>query len=471
MQPELKSDRRPGWQVLLALLAGLCVVVSLSIYYLSNLSGLVYQMLIAPLAFMGAGLVLFASDACRHGAGKLLMGVFLWVFLSIVLNEKFYGSMLDNRSYIDSLAIQLFVCFPLGYVLAGGQRQRFLTGLMRLSIFLVACACIIGLYAAFTGQYWEPWANMNYGIGIYPKMDGDGSLHRLTILCHSNSVGIIAGLTLLISLYRVIVSRHFIEKLLCGLAGVCLYLAVALSVSRTAMLAVSAGAGLFALRWMLIKLKGVKKRAAVSLSILGAAAVILVCFFLFTPVTRISNSIISSAPSDYSPASSQQTDSASAPAEEESAIMQRPMIDPGLFSGRPYIWKTAISTFGSNPRLWLFGYSPSEVGNQVGPLINIWTTQMHSSFVQVLIASGLPALLAFLGFLVLLMISCLRQYFRLSAEDGGAGYLPAILFPICLFAFMESFLIIYPDPYFAGLWFFVLAGYLCSTNDNKLLAP
>ena len=455
------------WRIIMCVFVGGCMAASLMLYYVSNLCELAYQMVLAPAAFLLMGLVLFQTDAMKNLPGRILWGAFLCFFLSLLTNEKVYGSLLENRGYFYSLVIQLFVCFPLWAALSGTQREKALNWLMRLSLFLVAAACAIGVYAACTNQYFEPWVNMDYGIGIFVKPNGDGSLHRLTILCHANSVGLIGSVGLLLGVWMLLTRRSLFEKLLTGIACLLIYVAVALSVSRTSMLAVSGGMALFAFRFAFLRLQRKKPLLRIGGALAAGLVLLVLTYGLFSPavslVTKVA--VSTSAPASAPAQSAEVTPSPEQvqPADSAALIEERPLTaDVVAFSGRPFIWKQAVSTFGSNPRLWLFGHSPSEVGNQVSPSLLIWTTQMHSSFVQILIASGLPCLLLFLAFLVVLGRRCIRLYFGGGTGSTDLGYLPAILVPIVVFALMESFLVIYPQLYFANLWFFLLAGAACT---------
>lgn len=446
MLPEKKRFCLPDWPICMAILAAVCLVVSLVRFYAGNLCGLLFTTILAPLSLCGVGLLVFRTNLFRQRSFQLLLAVFAVFFLSIVLNEKFYGTLLQNRSYFDALVIYVFVCFPLGFILSEKARGKALHVLIGLSVGIIAVFCLVGIVAAASGAYLTN-SFTDYGIGISPDPADAGAYQRLAVLCYPNAVGMMSCIALLLALYEALTTKKRFCRALYIVAGCICYIALALTVSRASMFAASLGLGLYAFRFAMLHLPKKWRWCRTIAAILLAALVLAVGYFGFRPVAAGVNQMAAGV-------------SSSAITE----VAERPVSnDIGNLTGRTTLWRAALQSMLDTPRLFLLGVSPCAVGQQTAPYLasyGIWYQELHNSYIQILYSCGLPCLLLFAVFLFLLVWQSGKGFFSQSVAMYADGYLPIPLVAILAIAVLETFLLIYQDLYFANLWMFILAGYI-----------
>ena len=468
------TQSRIGWKGLLSGFVVVCLLDSLALYYATRFTALLYAMLLMPLTFLLMGLCLVEMRAFRRADTALLILFAVWFFLSAALSEYRAGAFLDNRDYLYALCMQLFVCYPLGSVLDEKPLRRTLRTAAAVSVVLLFLLDAFAVYAACTNQYFTFDMGAEYGVGVYTETVLDSAFHRLTTLYHPNSVGMFSGLAALLSLYLALTTE---KKPWCkGLLFLTLpvfYVCITMSASRTAMICLCVAGALMLFRYLWFRLQTRKLAVRLPAALLAALALSALLTVLSAPANaalqRISNrsadaaaqaAASSAAPVEEAPA---YADSATAAAVEaigeDTLILDRSVEAEGFsMSGRTTIWKKALDTVKATPLTLLFGISPAQVGPVIGPQLNIWTNLMHSSFVQILVSCGVVGLLLFLAFLVLLAVRCIRLFFRADTDALKAGYLPVLLVFLLLSAFLESFLVIFPTPFFASLWCFLCAG-------------
>jgi len=75
-----------------------------------------------------------------------------------------------------------------------------------------------------------------------------------------------------------------------------------------------------------------------------------------------------------------------------------------------------------------------------------------------------------LVFLAVVLFTAGRIIFTSQQPGDAACVLPAALAAILVLSCMESFLLLYPDAYFANVWFVFIAGYLSRQGDKPKVA-
>ncbi len=459
---------KPAWPTFLALLAAGFLMLSLARLYASNLGTLALTMVFGPLALCAVGLVIFYTKLLCQGEFRLLIGILAVVFLSSAINEKFYGTFTDNINDLLMLTAELFVCYALCACLPKERRAATLNGLIDVGAAVVGIVALVGVILATMGLYVRPAFLPQYGIGLGPAGVVMGVDGRLVLFTHPNSAGMICEVVLLLSVYRILTAKGRLTKWLHGTVAVICFAALALAASRTATIATALGLALYGFRMVYnqYKTKGWLFRWALSL---GCAVIVLVGTYFIN--TALCNGLLSFLP-----------DNALSEA-VETAANRNILEDMGMFTGRTKIWTGALAAMTDTPRLFLTGASPINVGLVVSPYSPIYAQELHNSFMQMLVSGGVLCPLLFFAFLAWLCVHSLRLYFTspglmrakrvgLAAAQGdaipGAGYLPIPIVAILVNACMETFLLIYPQPVFAGLWFFLLAGFVVCADREAL---
>ena len=442
------------WQRWLALLALLCLLVSLGRFFATNMGTLMSVMVLFPLSAAFAALVLKETRLYRQPEFILLLAFAAAVLISSAVSEKLYGTFVANRNYLGTLATSLFVCYALCFALPKETRARTLHAFIGVSTAVVAAACLLGVILAARGDYLVPRFMPEYGIGLCPPEVGMGADWRLVVFTHPNTVGMVCEIVLLLCAYRIITLRNTLGRVLYGVAAAICFAALALAASRTSSLALSAGLAMVAFRLLWGKLKD-RKPAARWLACIAAAAVTAVACFVLLDL--LCGALLSLSPEGSSLAAA------------ETAAERVIADETGAFSGRTRLWSGVLACMQDTPYLFAVGTSPVQVGQVIAPYTPIWVQEVHSSLVQMLISCGIPCLLLFAAFTVLLAVKGVRVFFaapRAGAFD--AGWLVPVLVAVLISASMETFLALYPQLHFANLWFFLAAGYVvCAANEQK----
>lgn len=464
---------RPGqwgtWPLWLALLAGACVLLSLGRLYANHFGTLLFTMLIGPLACCAAGLVLFETKLARQWEFRLLMGVLAVIFVCSALSEKFYGTFTENRNDLFVLVTLIFVCYALCFAQPSQHRRATLAVLIDVSAVVVSTVAAVGVVLAILGRYALPAFMPEYGIGICPEAVGMGADGRLVLFTHPNSTAMICEIVLLLDVYRCLTAKTACSKWLHGVSASICYLAIALAASRTATIAMCGGLALIACRFVLLKTvqwEG-KKRFVRGLAAAAAFGGVLVIGYLI-------NGWLCDWMLSLSPVNSMTAAAATA---AERNILE----DIGMFTGRTKLWRGAFQAMCDAPRMFLIGTSPICVGQAVSSYTPIYAQELHNSFVQMFVSGGVFCPLLFLAFLAMLGIHSVKLYFSgtMIAPCNGAkrarfvpavaqeeGWLTVVLAAVLVNAFLETFLLIYPQMVFASVWFFILAGYVvCTAKD------
>ena len=145
--------------------------------------------------------------------------------------------------------------------------------------------------------------------------------------------------------------------------------------------------------------------------------------------------------------------------------------DIGSFNGRTAIWKAAVTEMQKNKSILLLGTSPALAEQTIGQYEASQGRNLHNSFLQMLFALGVPGLILMLAFLVSVFIASFRVVFSPAPLPLAERILPAALLAVLVLCCMESYLLLYPDVYFANVWFVLLSGYLCRTAPKNTTEP
>ena len=134
--------------------------------------------------------------------------------------------------------------------------------------------------------------------------------------------------------------------------------------------------------------------------------------------------------------------------------------DIGTLNGRTNIWQAALTEIGRDKSILMYGTSAGFAEQVIGQYEVAQGRNLHNSFLQMLFALGVPGLILMLAFLFISLLVSARVFFAPALLGGAERVLPVALVAVLLLSSMESFLLLYPNAYFANVWFVFLSGFL-----------
>ena len=209
-------------------------------------------------------------------------------------------------------------------------------------------------------------------------------------------------------------------------------------------------AGAFLAGWYLLR----DKKTVIRLIISGAAAVIclLLLRWLRTEVFVWFDSI-----TDFTAklaASGKGADSA------EEAVRELTHL-----SGRTKIWRASVKIMFSGPLEFFFGVTPFRVTpalRELGGLTEDFA-HAHNAILQVGVSLGVPAMIAFIAFLIRIMLVCIRMYLKARGEQlKNYGIVPILIAGLVLMNMAEAYLVAYFSV--MACVFFIMSGLMSGSE-------
>jgi len=360
----------------------------------------------------------------------LLFGVFC--ISAILTNFTNPGSLVANRGCLYEAGISFFVIFPLGHWFALREDKRLLHGM----IDLLTAAFTVFLALSFLSLFGENDFISISGVSIW-----DGRLYLKT---HPNVTGMVCCMLIMSGMYRFLVGGKWV-KVLYGLAIILLFTALILTDSRASLVAFIAGVGSFTVLCVLKRIKG--KHSLKNVLFICIAAVFAVLLFL---LMRNFNRLA------------------------DAGFRTRGFLnDPlGAGSGRLELWWTILHDILPNHRdILLHGCSPYEIVDTLASLAGTvdkigYAINTHNQFLEVAMAYGVPAMAAFLLWL-LMLAKCSWKIGTASFQTTSLAerLLPLLLLVLIVNNMFETKLLFYR--YVAGCVFFFIAGHVCGTYQRQ----
>ena len=351
-----------------------------------------------------------------------VIALFIWFAVVCAVRE-----WIDQASYfktadwwlLDS-AVSALIFFPMAYYFSRVKKGKPLD----LMLHIVALA-----YTVFTA--WCLWHIFHLNFLTLPSGNqiGMAKKFRLLLGCNSNITGALAFTILAIACYMMFTQKT-VWKIIYGVvAAVQLYTAL-LSNSRAVYICVlflGAACG-FLLGLNLMKKQKTAPRLAVSCLLAGICVFILwrlhsAAFTLFDSVTNfkvLANSKIASV--------------------EDAARSSVSL------NGREKIWIASLKTMISSPEAFFFGVTPFNAPNVLHSLggMKVYPAHAHNIILQVGVSMGVPAMIAFIAFLVKIAINCIRSVWKAKGKDlNRFGMISVIIASLILLNMAESYLVVY----------------------------
>ncbi len=453
----------------------------------------IYQ-IVYSLLYVAVGTRVLQCERFRADTGfRLMLPCFFWAVFSCALHVYEEREALHLSAYLLMMVFAFFVCYPLAFVLSGDRMRRAFSAVATVYLALIAGLCGVGVYAAVSGTAIPSLAGPGY---IAASMDGG----RLSIFCYPTISATFCCLGLLVGLHLLARTRRIWPRMVCGLAMLVVFVALALTDSRTSGIFFSACfAGFFFLladTRLPIRKRLLRAAAAVAVAAVAMAA----CYgglrlsvravnaaasavqqsaaaeALPETMPAVQTARLSSRPLRAAPAVTPEQPSAQAGSgHADTPATARPLLENlSTLQGRTYVWEAAVRALKNEPALLLVGASPLFVMDAVEPYVGqlyggVPFAHLHSIFFQTLIAFGLPGLLLFGALVCYILYHAFRLFFCGAGKCTLAERtLPLLLFFCIAVDTVEIFLSFTDVIKHSNPWFFLAGGYVAYLSNTRI---
>ena len=373
----------------------------------------------------------------------ILLGILLWGIISCFsMGTAYKGDFVAaNRYAMEDMAVSILVFFPLAFLFEGKMFEKILRSVLRLMMAVITVLMIAVIWNVFRSNV------VRLPDGLVIMRDGN----KLEISSNRNTVAAYAAFTAFLCPVMMLSASRKWEKALYVFAFAVHWVVQCLTQSATGLAVGSLSGGLMLVLWLMERGgKGSVRRRLLIASLCGAAAM------AFLWVSRIGifrlYQICTGTPADT----------------------LRDMGDNLTFSGRIRIWQAAVrAIFGYNGtassfRNSVFGYTFAGVPPMIKALCDL-EMYTHNEYLEVGMAMGIPAMLAYIAFSVFLGIRCVRIAL---ADHGkatlGERFVPVLVLSLVVGNLTEAMLMGYG--FMTGCFFFLMCGW-CSRRSRSLGKP
>ncbi len=372
----------------------------------------------------------------------LIWNIFCVISADGIYNENFWKL---NDNILFDLSVSFFILFLVGYVLSKQEVKKILD-----IAVLVIIAVMTGLMIWVLRAVCEPSVIQLPGGGAIGMTSASfsGGGGRLSINnCHPNTVGAYAEVILMMCLYLAITKKGVI-RIFSIFAMIIHYFVLILSDSRTCILAAAFSIGVVAFKLVFDAAKGkdIWKRW-----LFGFMALI-VCFALVVGLqkpVRIGYESISHF--------SELTSSSTEPSGREMELTT---------NGRNILWTAAVKSAFSRPRNAVFGVTPVAVVSEITKWSGTDWGYTHNQFLEVLVANGIPGLMLYLAWLVLIAIKCVKKVLlKDSSMQKGMIVIGGVILMLVAANLFEATLAYYR--FFTEGMFFLLCGIVAYQSEER----
>lgn len=418
-----------------------------------------------PLTVAFAAVALSKAGVRKRPGMGWLIAYFFWYLAVLIINRWYLAyEFASFRLVLYRLLFTTLVCYPLGCELAEDAGRRMARAVFGTLTGGLAVMSAVGFFCVVFQTHW--YAPYEHGaVGLLAE---EYTGFRLYLFAHPNMAGAALMMSMLLCVYLWLTAKCRGAKGWHGLCFVFHFLALALTVSRTSMLAASVGIALLPFLWAYDRTRASRPRLSWLAGIACAGLAAVICY------AGLSLAHWGTMQFARMPAASAETsaiESVDDQALEADALADFPAQRDQLtylenLTGRTVIWSAALRTIAAYPTLLIKGATLERLMLTVesqAPEIKGFL-HLHNAYLTVLIGMGLPALLLLLGFLILLA----RYSWRLMMCSGaslGQRFLPAILLGSLIVGMAEPFY--FTGQYFMDRLFFLVAGFVVTASIKR----
>ena len=460
------ADKSKVWRVLYILGLIACIFFTFYRYIDVSHGGAIITYFLYPLSICIMSLLLFTCDYAKYIEIKFLGAFIVWTILVALLHYGDSDTLLGG--WFQSVVITSFLCFSAAYAFQASTQKKLV------SIFAVATitpAFLLSILALILVAL-----NRKFTLSNVEGVLGFGEEGRLELFCHANISAAMCGLSLLLSLYLLLVHKKKVVRIVTPVLILVFYIALSLTDSRTGIISTAIAVALFFLFFGKESIRKKKMFLRVFLCVLIALAVP-VCFYFGTALVRVaynatlanSGTVQNEAPvseqsEPYQADASQSPSPADSPeilTDESQTVSSRDLSDAGTFNGRTGIWLGTLRGLLENPKILITGTTPPQAGIKMTPYFpeSAPKYNFHNSYVAALVSYGAVGFLFIAAFLLALAVKCVKLLFgKRATSDHEMLFLPVILFFTVLEGMMEQFLFVDSMPTIIWVWLMFAAG-------------
>ncbi|MBR6955310.1 MAG: O-antigen ligase family protein [Clostridia bacterium] len=388
--------------------------------------------------------------------GLILMALFLWyVVCCVVLGRGTTRLVVGYWPFVMDMGICVLILFPLPGILGRQQTRKVLDWVLHAIMAFSTCFVLWALWHLFTLDI------VKLPNGLSVGMDKGMTFYMGT----NTNIGAAIGTTMvLICLYMISAHRRAVRWIYAA-ALLPHLLAVLLTNSRANFIALLVTLPMFV--FLMIWHSG-RKMALWPRLLTGLAAGVAVAllfwfmrrwvFDLFEAVTHYSERLAAAN------SSIQAGKTAAAPLIATEGLMRD--------TGRLKIWPASIRIMTSSVEKFFFGTPigdyPALIQSTMKEMFkyNASKAHAHNIILQVGVTLGVPAMLAFIGYLVITLLRCLRVGLRKTGgEMQGAWVLPLCILALIIVNMFEPFIFLYFSA--QGCLFCLFAGWVKALDKGE----
>ena len=368
----------------------------------------------------------------------ILAGLFGWYLVSTASFNAERGNVYKSYDWwLLDMALCVFVLFPLGTMMDRKRVRRWID--IMLHAFMAFTTAVIT---------WMLWHLFRREVIILPSGLAVEMLGNSFTPGVYYNIGASIGLTVIMIAMYMIASKPVPVKIVYGVALIPNLVGTLLTNCRSVFLALMVCVPMMAFFavWNRLSDKPLQKRALIC----GAAAIVALCLLW---VVREGVFRMYAA-----------TTSADATVEEARSLQG--------FSGRDKIWAACFKMMFDSPKRFFigmpFGDAPSAIESFMTQIYGtgMMVAHAHNIILQVGICLGVPAMLAFLFFLVKMSIRCVRVGLgKGQGQFQGAYALPIGLLGMMIVNMAEAYLFFYFS--FMACVFFLYCGWILTVDEKQ----
>ena len=421
-----------------------------------------------PASLLLVAQLYFNLRFAKHFEIKLLLAFLAWSCTTVMLNFR-RAQLVDSYGWFASACTTIFLCFSLPYAFTKDGAKRVITLLAITTVVSVTLLSVLSLIAVYATDIAAKVPSVFEGIGI--------TAGRLGIDTHPNRSATGLAAAVILAGYLIAQTKQAWRRIAWALCGVICFVPLALTVSRTAIIAAGIGVGFEVFLALQVSLQE-KMRAALRwvLSTLAACLVIVALYQGATMVGQASNDMIArlepvAIAQAQQSTDTQETEAPAALESGDSVFVPRDLSDADSLNGRTDIWLGVWNGLLENPKILAFGTGPMVAGELMIPYFPVGSPLglFHNSLLGTLVSFGVVGLLFVLAFLVLVAVSAFKLSFGnlKSAETLAVRMLPAMLLFAVAEGMMEDFLFAYGSLNIVWIWLMIAAGFVLRMGKQE----
>lgn len=384
----------------------------------------------------------FMRQACSK-EWSVLIALFVWYMLCCLVQGKGTGEVIRSYEWwILDLAICILVMFPMGKAVGVRGTKKWLEVIMH-AIMIFSTAFIV----------WALWNLFRLNIVTLPNglQLGMTSGYAFYAGVNQNIAAAIGVCMVLISVYMMATQR-WILKLVYAIALVPHLIATLLTNSRGSYLSLQLSLPIVVFMATWKGMKQVKQAKKVIFSCIMAVLTALIfwwlrraVFDLFEAVTHLRELL---------------------GIESENVVRE-----VGIESARLKIWRSTLNVMFSSVKRFFFGVSLGDSSYAIQEAMNAiygpsqLFAHAHNIILQVGLCMGVPAMVTFVIFLVMLAVRCVRVGIGVAKGSfSGAYVLPIAVLAMVIINMFEAFLVLYVS--ITACIFFLFGGWITAIDSE-----